>query len=285
MHRGLVSLVCLLAFVSACAEKAPSPSADVPSIALSLSPPADMPSVPASTTASADVVAVPSVIGAAQADARRRIEASGLHVVVVGPDGSTGAGVLQQSPPAGWLLQPGELVRLALTVEGRSVPAADVQAAIDASGAAVGPAFFVLAVQPAGADDTKQPSCGTASCALVRLSDGQRGASAIVRLRPTIAVLDTGRQNLPDAPPRLMSYEEIVAAATSVPAVQARLGGRAFTSASAGGGTEPWCSGQPRYPGTFCDTVMLRPSGEPGDPFLVSVNWITGAAGLTAEGR
>jgi hypothetical protein len=272
MRRGLVSLVILLAAVSACTGNEPSPSAGVPSNA-------------ASPSASADVVAVPMVIGAEQAEARRQIEAIGLQALVVGSAGSAGAGVLEQSPPAGWLLRPGEIVRLALTVDGRALPAAGVRAATDASAGIVGLDFFVLAVDPAGVADTKQLSCGTASCASIRLSDGHRGASALVQLQPKIAVLDVGRQNLPDGPPRLMSYEEIVSAASGVPAVQARLGGRAFTSATAGGGDEAWCVGQPGFPGTFCDTVMLLINGEPGGPVLVSVNWITGAAGLKDMGQ
>ena len=224
--------------------------------------------------------------GAEQADARRQIEAVGLQALVVGSDGSAGAGVLEQSPPAGWRLRRGAIVRLGLTLDGRSLPAAGGRAAIDASARVLGQDWFVLAVVPAGTPETKRPSCGKASCALIKLSDGQRGAGAVVQLQPTIAILDVGRQNLPDGPPALMSYEEIVSAATSVPAVQARLGGRAFTSATKEGPRdEPWCLGQPRFPGTFCTIVVLFINGEPGGPLLVSVNWITGVAGVSGVGQ
>lgn len=281
MRRGLVFMVVFLEAVSACVGSGSNSSAVAPSDApsagaLSAAPSANPP----------DVVTVPVLMGTEQTEARRRIEAVGLRALVVGGDGSAGAGVLQQSPPAGWLLHPGEIVRIALAVDGRSVPTAGVRAALDASASTLGQDWFVLAVEPAGTPETKRPSCGEASCALIRLSDGHRGATAVVQLQPTVAVLDVGRQNQPDGPPRLMSYGEIVAAAASVPAVQARLGGRAFTSATAEGRRdEPWCVGQPSFPGTFCTIVMIFINGESGRSLVVSVNWITGAAGLSDMGQ
>lgn len=280
MRRSLVFVVIFLAAVSACVGSGSNSSAVAPSE----TPSARAPVAPSASAP--DVVAVPLVMGTEQAEARRRIEAVGLRPLVVGGDGSVGAGVLQQSPPAGWLLRPGKIVRIALAVDGRSIPAAGVRAALDVGTSTLGQDWFVLAVEPAGTPETKRPSCGQASCALVRLSDGHRGAGAVVQLQPTVALLDLGRQNQPDGPPGLMSYAEIVAAAASVPAVQARLGGRAFTSATAGGPRdEPWCVGQPRFPGTFCTIVMLFINGESGRPLLVPVNWITGAAGLTDMGQ
>jgi hypothetical protein len=266
MGRGLASLV-MIAAVSACVGTGSSPSAGGSSDDASPNAPSD--------------VTVPAVIGAEQAEARRELEALGLKALVMGSGGPAGAGVLEQSPPAGWRSRQGEIVRLRLTLDGRSLAAAEVRAAIDASADVVGPGFFVLAVKPAGASEMKRSSCGDASCAGVRLSDGQRGATAGVQLHPTVAVFGVGRQTQPDAPPRLMSYEEIVSAATSVPAVQARLGGRPFSTAVAGGGDEAWCVGQPSFPGNFCDTVIFHIAGEPGDPLLATVNWITGVAGLS----
>lgn len=172
-----------------------------------------------------------------------------------------------------------------MTVGGHSLPAAAVDAAVEASRGAVGAGFLVIGVEPTGSDGSKQAVCGQAECAVVRLTDGRSGAATLVQLRPVVAVLDVSRQNVPDAPARLTTHDEVVSAATSVEALRARLAGRTFASAVASGGDGPWCFGPAEFPGNFCDTVMLFIDGEPGGPLLVSVNWITGAAGVSGVGR
>lgn len=227
------------------------------------------------------IVAVPLVIGRAAEQAVQTVEAAGLQARL--PDAATGTLVLAQSPPVGWLVPAGSVVRLAIGAPGLGVDR--VSAAIAAASAHEGGDFVVTSVEVVTAADAKAPDCvGARGCVLVHLTGPESGLIALVDLDP-IAVIDIGLQARAEPPPRLMPEDDIIALAGASPEVAARRRGRGFTSSVASGGDGSWCTGPRPFAANYCDTVMVFIDGEPGGPLLVSVNWVTGRTGIAGTAR
>jgi hypothetical protein len=220
---------------------------------------------------------VPTIVGLSADEAIERLKATELQVAVTGEGGDI---VVAQAPPAGWPVWTADTVRLALGPPGLTT---DVANDAVAAASAVTGGSGAIAIRRADRLDTKHDEYGADRCFLIDLYGHGGWSTVLVSLHP-VSVLDVSEASS-GVLPRPMSEEEIADAALATSEVAARVGGRPVTTASAGGGDGAWCAGPPGDTGNYCDTVMVFIEGEAGGPLLVSVNWMTGRAGITGQGQ